>query len=188
MKYLPLGSVVMTCRSTHPYMIIARRFKKPGKQESGSGKTGKTDNATAGNKSGQDAGKKDAGKEAGKNAGKEAGKTPVKNTDKKTPEEKSSLNQEKGKPAPASPEKAPVSADAGSAAPAMKNAVPGDKSAEKSGSDNAAASAPEISGNTSAPAREADSGMGLDRLHVLENEVGSPGTTAPENDTARGGR
>ena len=33
MKYLPLGSVVMTCRSTHPYMIIARRFKKPGKQE-----------------------------------------------------------------------------------------------------------------------------------------------------------
>ena len=162
--------------------------KKPGKQESGSGKTGKTDNATAGNKSGQDAGKKDAGKEAGKNAGKEAGKTPVKNTDKKTPEEKSSLNQEKGKPAPASPEKAPVSADAGSAAPAMKNAVPGDKSAEKSGSDNAAASAPETSGNTSAPAREADSGMGLDRLHVLENEVGSPGTTAPENDTARGGR
>ena len=162
--------------------------KKPGKQESGSGKTGKTDNVTAGNKSGQDAGKKDAGKEAGKNAGKEAGKTPVKNTDKKTPEEKSSLNQEKGKPAPASPEKAPVSADAGSAAPAMKNAVPGDKSAEKSGSDNAAASAPETSGNTSAPAREADSGMGLDRLHVLENEVGSPGTTAPENDTARGGR
>ena len=160
--------------------------KKPGKQESG--KTGKTDNVTAGNKSGQDAGKKDAGKEAGKNAGKEAGKTPVKNTDKKTPEEKSSLNQEKGKPAPFSPEKAPVSADAGSAAPAMKNAVPGDKSAEKSGSDNAAASAPETSGNTSAPAREADSGMGLDRLHVLENEVGSPGTTAPENDTARGGR
>ena len=33
MKYLPLGSVVLTSRSTHPYMIIARRFKKPGKQE-----------------------------------------------------------------------------------------------------------------------------------------------------------
>ena len=33
MKYLPLGSVVMTARSTHPFMIIARMFKKPGKQE-----------------------------------------------------------------------------------------------------------------------------------------------------------
>lgn len=33
MKYLPLGSVVLTGRSTHPYMIIARQFKKPGKQE-----------------------------------------------------------------------------------------------------------------------------------------------------------
>ncbi len=150
--------------------------KKPGKQESG--KTGKTDNAKAGNKSGKDTGK-DAGKENGKNAGKEAGKTPVKNADNKTPEGQSSLTQEKGKPVPAAPEKAPPSADAGSAAPAMKNAVP-----KKSASENAPA--PGTSGKP--PAEQDDSGMGLDRLHVLENEVGSPGTTAPENDTARGGK
>lgn len=33
MKYLPLGSVVLTSRSPHTYMIIARQFKKPGKEE-----------------------------------------------------------------------------------------------------------------------------------------------------------
>lgn len=33
MKYLPLGSVVLTNRSTHPYMIVARQFKKPGEQD-----------------------------------------------------------------------------------------------------------------------------------------------------------
>ena len=168
--------------------------KKPGKPESS--KAGKTDNAKTGNKSGKDTGKeagKDAGKENGKNAGKESGKTPAKNTGKKTPEEKSSVNQEKVKPAPSSADKAP--ADAGAAAPAMKNAVPGDKAdntasaksvPEKSASENAPA--PGTSGKTPASAGEDDSGMGLDRLHVLENEVGSPGTTAPDNDTARGGK
>ncbi len=166
--------------------------KKPGKQENGSGKTGKKDDAKTGNGAAKKSGK-DNGKEAGKNAGKDTGKTPAKNTGKKPPEEKSPVNQEKAKPAPSSADKAP--ADAGSAAPAMNNAVPGDKAdntasspslSEKSAGDNAAAPDPGVSGKT--PAGEEDSGMGLDRLHVLDNEVGSPGSPSDPEDDVRGGR